>query len=308
MTNDEIIALGQKHEKIRCNHPYMEYYRHVFADSKRWNGVDSLRDKTVLVYMEQGFGDCIQFFRYIPTLKKRGCTVKIYCREELRRLFVLSEPTIDFYDKNDPLLPEHDYHVMSMSLICYLAPDLCMFDSSHCNLPYLKTDVQDLHPLWPEITEDKNFKIGICWEGSSTNTNSRNKEIPLIYFKELGDRLRKANKKVSFYSLQPRMHNATLLQDCEEMELFGVELNDFLDTALLIRRMDSVVSTDTAVAHLAGAINKSVYLMLGPNNDGRYGEEDKRTNWYRSMMIFHKKDPTWDGAFSQLLNELSKKI
>lgn len=306
-TYQKLLEIGREHETERIQHPYMQYYRHVFSDSKRWDGQESLDGKRIIVYMEQGYGDCIQFLRYVPILRKRGsCTVYVYCRKELEQLFTESTLGFDhFIDKDDPTLPEHDLHVLSMTLPFYLAKELSALDASHTAFPYIK-----LKPFELDIPKGV-LNIGICWEGSPTNAENYYKSIPLLYFRRLQEKLMSEKKiQVALYSLQPSFHNGSLIKGCEDMELFSTELNDFLDTARLASKMDCVVTVDTSTFHLCGAMNLPfLYLMLGPRNDGRFGDKDT-TKWYRSARIIHKteEDPLrWQGAFDELYETIVNK-
>lgn len=277
-------------EEIVAKHPLMEYYRHVFANSHRWNGIDSIEGKKVLVYMEQGFGDVIQFLRYLPLLVKYyKCQVIVYCPDELKRLIPSTFGT--FHSKYDPDLPDHDCHILSFCLPFFLQNGgyLKLSGSGHTQFPYLRPTLGTINE---DIRKEEGFKIGICWEGSA---NSAARSIPLKYFKKLQTEL-----DAKLFCLQREIKNQYLIEGAEDLELFGVELNDFHDTAEAIMAMDAVVSIETSVLHLTGALNKSPsYGLITAGSDGRFGVDgrfgDKEyPKWYPSLRLIKVASKTSD--------------
>jgi hypothetical protein len=250
----------------------MEYYRHVYKDSKLWKGEESPKDKHVLVYMEQGLGDVIQFLRYIPFLKERGCETTLHCPSELHSLIEEQTWGVSLLSKETPDLPEHDFHVLSMDLPFLL-------DERMPQGVYLKAGTKEI----PEGYTN----IGICWESGTSNLK---RNCPLKYFKLLGE-----VPEVRFYSLQYQIRNQELIEGCEDMELYGVEIKDFKDTAELINSLHLVVSVDTAVLHLAGALGKSTYGLLYEEPDARW-----EYKWYPTIKMF-KKEKDWESVFEDIL-------
>jgi len=240
----------------------MEYYRHAYQNSVRWDGVGSIEGKTVLVYCEQGYGDIIQFLRYIPLLQKRGCEVILHCPEPIRRLVASQGWGVDLYDKLDSNLPEHDVHVLSMSLPFLLDQMKPSGD------PYLHIALKE------DLPPGKN--IGICWESGPSNPN---RDCPLKYFGKLDGNL---------IGLQKEIRRIDLLEGCDDWDyLFGLTINDFFDTAKGINAVDYVVSVDTAILHLAGAMGKKTYALLSPDADARW-----EYNWYDSITLL--KGDNWE--------------
>jgi len=247
----------------RTQHPKMEYYRHVFENSSRWAGED-INGKKVIVYGEQGFGDIIQFARYIPLLKQGGCEIMFYCPKDLHRIFGCLE--VQLLDKDNPELPEHDYHVLSMDLPFVLgtidAPD-----------PYIRiSETQDL--------EEGFLNVGIAWEGSPANKVGGDRNCPLKHFKLL------EKEGTRLYSLQKVIHTPELIKGCDEMDLYSVDLEDFYETAKLVESLDIFVTIDTSVAHLAGAMGKTTYLILSTERDERWDSH----HWYKTMVCIRMKD------------------
>jgi hypothetical protein len=266
----------------RLYHPKMEYYRQVYKDSERWNGVDELTNKTVIVYCEQGNGDIIQFIRYVPFLQER-CKVILHCPACLHPLF--SQFNAEMLDKDDDVLPTHDYHIPSMSLPFVL-------NQIDAKFPYLKTEEKE------DLSEHDGMKIGIAWEGNPDHSNNDDRNCPLFQFHVL----QKPTTKL--FSLQPRINDVNLISGCEDMELYGSHLEDYLDTAKLINALDFIVSVDTSVLHLAGAMGKETYGLLSYKCDPRW--EVKQ--WYPDLSIIRQTMPgDWDGVFCELMSELKEK-
>jgi hypothetical protein len=165
---------------------------------------------------------------------------------------------VDAIDKEDPNLPDHDLHILSLSLPSVL----------QCKIPlepyiYIKEKFDLL----------AGYNVGIAWEGSQDHQNNDKRSCPLKYFKAL--------QGVNLFCLAPEIKDHTLIEGCDDMDLNGVEIIDFYDTAKLINSLDAVVTVDTAVLHLAGAMGKKGYGLLNPE------VRDSRWNyvWYPSLML-----------------------
>lgn len=271
----------------RLNDPRMDYYKEVFKNSIRWHTDGfrpfyDLKDKKVIVYGEQGFGDIIQFSRYISVLKERNCHIMFYVPKDLHRLFECLD--VELLDKDNCDLPPHDFHVLSLDL-----PFMLEALNKEFKFPYLT--VNETAKL-DEVPSDVK-RIGIVWEGSSNN--STNRDCPLKYFKCLDCPLTK------LYVLQKEIRNPTLLEDVN-FDVFGYDFKDFYDTATVINAMDAVVTIDTAVLHLAGAMNKLTFALLSHTRDPRWDIQ----SWYNSVVcIKQKRENDWDLAFNAVLKMMT---
>jgi hypothetical protein len=246
----------------RISHPEMEYYRNTYKDSKLWDGED-LTGKSVIIYMEQGFGDCIQFLRYVPIFKDRHeCHVTLHCPAPLHRLISAQGWGVDLVKKVDPNLPEHDFHILSMELPFLL-------DMGPEDEPYLHISLEEELP--------EGFNIGICWESGPSNDD---RDCPLKYFKKLGE-------LGNLIVLQPEIRREDLIDSADDLHLYGFACNDFLDTAKAINAVDVVVSVDTAILHLAGAMGKHAFGLLRDNCDARW-----QFKWYRNS--HNIRGENWD--------------
>jgi ADP-heptose:LPS heptosyltransferase len=261
-------------EQERISNPLMEYYRHVYHFSPTWNGKDSLAGKTVIIYCEQGFGDTIQMMRWIPALKEHGCNVILHAPKELHP--ILECLNVDLLEKNNSNLPKHDYHILSLSLPFRLGVGVPQE-------PYIKysrkADVSNC---------DADVKIGIAWEGSPEHPKNLDRCCPLKHFKTL------INPGTALFMLQNKINLPELVEDVD-FDVYSTEIKDFGDTAALINAMDFVVSIDTAVLHLAGAMGKRTYGILSKEPDPRWSI----INWYESTTLISGE---WDQSFAILMS------
>lgn len=274
----------------RLMHPKMEYYRELYKDSTKWDGESDLTGKRVIVYAEQGYGDIIQFARYIPMLKAQGCEVFFHCPESLHSLFLENlegvdgciKKRIDDDDDTIPEIPQHDYHIPSMSLPFALG-------TPEADVPYIFMRNGE-----HGVSEfDDHFKIGIAWEGNPKHSNNDERSCPLGVFKKLYEM-----DHTKFFMIQQKVQNEKLIVGCENWEILGTELPDFKATAKLIISMDLVISVDTSAMHLAGALGKRTFCLLSYNHDPRW---DVEINWYpKTRFITQKFAGDWTGVASEL--------
>lgn len=267
--------------------PNMEYYREVYKNSNHWVA-GSIEGRTVICYMEQGVGDIIQYLRYIPILKSRCKMLYLHVPKRLHRLIEAQDWGVFLLNKKTPYLPDHDVHVLSLELPFLLA------DNKKRPLilqrPYMA--VENKKDILP------GFNIGICWEGSPRHLDAIHRACPLKYFRILED-------LANLYSLQIPIHTARFVEGCEDMELFGTEIEDYLDTAELINSLDAIVTVDTSVFHLAGAMGKEVYCALSKKCDDRWGLDSDITMWYPTACFFRQRElDVWEDVFDDIYKRL----
>jgi hypothetical protein len=265
----------------------MTYYRSLYGDSERWNGVEDLEGKRIVVYCEQGVGDILQFVRYVPYLKQRGCHVILHCPASLHRLFLGHLDGVDeVLDREEDAVPPHNFHVLSMSLPFVLQME-------QAAVPYIK--VTDKMVLPSEF--DRCFKIGIAWEGNPNHSNNLQRSCHLEYFREIHD-----IPNVKLFMLQNTINRPEYLEGAEDLEIYGSHLSDYLETATLINAMDTVAVVDTSVVHLAGAMNKPGYCLLSKPKDPRWNV----ANWYDSIVLTNQmEEGVWVDAFDTLFTYIT---
>lgn len=258
---------------------------------REWDGT-AFQGKTLLVEQEQGFGDAIQMARYVPMVKRLGGTVKVRCRPRLRRLF-LSIPEIDgILNQNIPLEQSgerFDYRVSMMSLPGLLGTELATIPAS---TPYLSVDAAAIS-RWSDRIDRRTFNVGLAWSGRSLQANNDDRSCTLDDLAPLGD-----IAGVSLYSLQKGAASQEASHPPPGMQLvdFTRELKDFADTAALMENLDLVISIDTSVAHLAGALGRPTWVLLWSNHCWRYALETSECPWYPGMRLFRQDERGQWGA------------
>lgn len=272
---------NMQEDKSRLAGPKMAYYRKVFRNSKRWDGKVSLEGKRVIVYGEQGYGDIIQFARYLAPLKTRGCEVIVYCPKDLHRLMLCCAGVDGVLDKDDPNLPAHDFHTLSMSLPFQVGVQ------EESPTPYF--NVPGKTNLGPE--HEGYYKIGIAWEGNPEHASNHIRSCPLKLFKNI------VGPRIRLFILQNECHLPSLAAGAEDMDFYMKEPGDFLETAEFVNAMDLVVSVDTAVLHMAGALGKPAFGLLAFPNDFRWHVR----SWYPSVVLLRQGNSgRWPPVFANL--------
>ncbi len=267
----------------------------------KWDG-SSLNGGKIIVKAEQGFGDTIQFLRYLPLVKEKSkASIVFHCPIELRELLVQNE-AID-------LLITEEEAIEGCRACVYLGSLPKIFNTNLQNIPstfpYIKPNSL-LQKKWAEyLKNDPNMKVGFVYTGNPQNAYNNFRSIPLEkllpIFKET---------QISFYSLQKGDANKQLDSlNLEGLEVYNLEeqINSFADTAAIIENLDLVISVDTSVAHLAGAMNKPTYLMLSSAHDWRWLTKRNDSPWYPSMKIFRQNNfQDWSVVIQDLQEELNE--
>lgn len=267
-----------------------------------WNGQD-LHDKTILLRTEQGFGDAIQFIRYAPRLKALGATVLLRVAQGFAD-FARGFPGVDtVLDPSDPT-PQFDFYLHLLSLPRVFGTDL---KSVPANIPYICADPARVERWGRRVGADSaTLKVGIVWAGSPAHSADRYRSMSLQALAPLG-----LVDGVSYYSLQkgPREDEARNPPDALPLVNLGSELADFSDTAAAISHLDLVICVDTAVAHLAGAMGKPVWMMVPQPADWRWLEDREDSPWYPSMRLFRQsKRGYWDDVVQHVRTALQQLV
>lgn len=258
-----------------------------------WDGAP-FAGKTLLVYPEQGFGDMIQYSRFLPLLAEHGGEVVVQTRAELVDLFAAQ----NFAGVADVIVQEPDAPPPRADLclaFMSLPAALKITGETIPSASYLTAPKRTL-PI-PKAPPAARLKVGIVWAGSRSHRNDHNRSVPFTRFLPL-----MADPRVAVYSLQKGEAEEQTLRASGMAALVhdaaGL-LRDFADTAAVIDQLDLVITVDTAVAHLAGAMGKPVWVVLPWQCDWRYGLDDTATHlWYPCMRTFRQKSPNdWETVF-----------
>jgi len=259
-----------------------------------WKGQD-LSGKSILIYDEQGFGDAIQFVRFLKPLKKWGAkAVYLLCQKELTRLMRGLEGIDGVFARGVDFTVSIDYISPLLSLPFYMGLG---YKDLHCPTPYLNVSLQDVN-IWANKLSNSPtpLKVGLAWSGRSSHPKDKHRSIPFELLQALFE-----VKGVQFYSLQKD-------STCSHPKLIDYTklFNDFYDTAAFLLNLDLVVSVDTAVAHLAGALGKNTWLLLPDNADWRWFDDQYGTVWYDSVTLFRQPFPDdWVSLIEHIAHRLS---
>jgi Tfp pilus assembly protein PilF len=255
-----------------------------------WDG-SPLNGRRILIHFEQAFGDVIQCARYVPKVAERGGQVVLAVPMELYRL-MLSLPSVEKVIKLSDPLPSFDVHCPIMSLPFVFRTRL---DTIPANVPYLSCD-QALKQKWGAcVPKDDRVKVGVAWSG-------RRRPDPLRAVPP-GELLPLTNVQGCWFCSVQK----SLVGSATELPLadFSHNLHDFAETAALIGNLDVIITIDTGVAHLAGAMGKPVWLLLKDVPDWRWLLDRADSPWYPTMKLFRQSvRGSWKEPIDQIVAEL----
>ena len=273
-----------------------------------WLGDMDIEGKTLLVQEDEGLGDTLQFARYIPLLAARGARVILVVRDQMYPL-LRNLPGIAqcIARKSAGPLPHFDLHCPVCSLPGAFGTRL---DTIPSDVPYLPAPSEDLVRIWKSRLDAEGIggcgksRIGLVWSGNPKHDNDHNRSVPLQTL------LRITDANATFVSLQkdPRAGDSAVLAQSGVIDLTS-HLADFADTAALLSCLDLVITVDTSVAHLAGAMGRPTWVLLPFVPDYRWllGRED--SPWYPTLRLFRQsKRGDWKAVLDRVRNELAERI
>ena len=259
-----------------------------------WTGTDDVAGKTLLLHAEQGFGDTIQFCRYAPQVAARGARVILEVQEPLRGLMA-ALPGIAQVVGRGETLPDFDAHCPMLSLPRAFATGLATIPGA---TPYLHAPAGGIANWNERLGVKDRPRIGLAWSGRPSHKNDHNRSIALAAFLEI---LAGVNAAVVSVQRDVRGADAEVLRGRPDIIHFGEELRDFADTAALIGDLDLVVTVDTSVAHLAGALAKPVWVLLPLVPDWRWLIDREDSPWYPTARLFRQDESRrWDGVIARV--------
>ncbi len=272
-----------------------------FFSKPAWLRNEDISSKTLFLHWEQGLGDTIQFCRYGKLLKARGINVVMSVQQPLHRLLQQMASDVTIINENE-VPAEFDYHCPLMSLPLAFGTTLQTIPSEQ---RYLVADRQ-LSSTWQgRLPPPTKPRVGIAWSGNTKHKNDRNRSIDLRTFAPL------LSVDAHWISLQKeiRQGDAAVLGETRQLFHFGEALTDFADTAALIDHLDLVITIDTSVAHLAGAMGKPVWILLPYNCDGRWLLDRDDSPWYPSVRLFRQDSArSWPKVIAAVQTALHDRI
>jgi tetratricopeptide (TPR) repeat protein len=247
----------------------------------RWLGETALTGKTILIQYEQGFGDFIQFCRYVTVLEKMAAHVILEVFPPVLPLIKTMPGNFTIAEYGQPL-PEFDLYcpLMSLPLACKTS-----LDTIPAEIPYLFADEEKTR-LWQQRLGAKNrSRIGLVWAGSKEHINNWQRSIPLQQLESI------LKQPLEFHCLQKEIaeEDVELLKAFPQVTRHDDELMDFSDTAALINEMDIVITVDTSIAHLAGALGRPVWILISSTPDFRWMLDRSDSPWYPTATLFRQK-------------------
>lgn len=262
-----------------------------------WLGEESLTDKTILLHAEQGLGDTIQFCRYAPLVQNLGAKVILEVQKPLVGLVSTLKGSFTIVAQ-DSELSAFDFHCPLMSLPLAFKTTL---ENIPANVPYLSTDPEKLRTWQKRLGEKSKTRIGLVWSGAPIHKRDHSRSIPLNVLAPL------LQLDCEYHSLQKEVRE----QDVEflagnHIVSHADHLQDFTDTAALVSEMDVIISVDTSIAHLAGALGKPIWVLLPLVPDFRWLTEREDSPWYPSARLFRQpRLNDWDSVIAKLMTELT---
>jgi tetratricopeptide (TPR) repeat protein len=257
----------------------------------------------ILVFDEQGFGDAIQFSRYLPILVRAGARVTFFCRRKLHHLLGTLNGAIRFVDTIGKV-EEFDCQIALSSL-----PYVCgtRLDSIPSNTPYIFADAKRV-AFWHERLGSRGYKIGLCWQGNQDIRADPGRSISLAAFMPL------AISGVRLISLQTGNGLSQLTdQLARAVENLGSDFDSgpdaFLDAAAVMQSLDLVITCDTSIAHLAGALGRPVWLLLKPIPDWRWLLHRDTSPWYPTMKLWRRTEAeSWEDLIRRVAEALQNDL
>tara|TARA_B110000503_G_C7142170_1_gene411332 strand:+ start:270 stop:2000 length:1731 start_codon:yes stop_codon:yes gene_type:complete len=267
-----------------------------------WDGKESLLDKKYLVYEEQGLGDVIQFCRYLPLLKQKGAKVIFKVKPKMHTLLKNLDEDIVFVDRD---LDDNsiDFETPLMSLPYLFNTNLNTIPSM---TSYLSAD-DDKIISWKKHLAKDSFKVGICWQGSKNKIDFE-RSFPLTLFEDLSKL-----SNVELISLHKGEGEKQIEDINFDLTVLGSDFDNgedaFVDTAAVMANCDLIITSDTAIAHLAGALGSRAWVVLKKTPDWRWMLDRNDSPWYPNMKLYRQKErDNWDEVFETIKKDLESLI
>jgi len=271
--------------------------------SPRWRRRDDLEGKTVFIQAEQGLGDTIQFCRYARLAQEQGARVVLAVQDALVRLLATLGGEVTIIPRS-AAAPNFDIRVELLSLPLAFGTDA---DSIPARIPYLAAEPERI-ARWKTWLGVDDFKVGICWQGNKESPTDFGRSVPLVHFERLacvaGLRLISLQKRDGVEQLAHLPAGMTVETLGED---FDAGPDAFLDAAAVMENLDLIITSDTAIAHLAGALGRPVWLVLKYVPDWRWLLDRSDSPWYPTMRLFRQTArDDWPGVFAAVERELRR--
>ncbi|MEN9373880.1 MAG: hypothetical protein RIR79_1432 [Pseudomonadota bacterium] len=288
--------------EYRCHLEHLKHYYIKYNKKPWWKGQESLHKKTLLVYSEQGFGDTIQFCRYLPQIEKKYNGVSI--------IFIVQDKLVSLIKtlKSNAVILSNtteERHLSYFDFQCYLMSLPLALKTTEDNIIsapfYLFSEIEKI-AIWKErVGVKKKLRIGLAWAGFLGHVNDHNRSLRLEQLAPIFE------LPFEFHSLQVDMRDSDEItfNSVSHIRNHATGLHDFSDTAALVEQMDIIISVDTSVAHLSAALGKKVFILLPYFPDYRWMLNRSDSPWYPSVTLLRQtKRGDWDSVIRNMKNIL----
>jgi len=292
------LKKGLKFYEWRYDHNRKEPTSRAPKKNLIWNGTESLKGKAFLVYEEQGLGDIIQFCRYLPLLENKNAHVIFEVKASMHSLLKTLSNKIIYTNKiSENIIIDFESPLLSLPYL--FKTEIKTIPKF---IPYLKANSHKVSE-WSKKLNSGRFKVGICWQGKKIKID-KGRSFSLSFFKEISkiDNL----ELISLYKGENE-------SDVENIDFrvttlgpdFDNENNAFIDTAAVIMNCDLIITSDTSIAHLAGALGRPVWVALSYIPDWRWMLNRPDSPWYPTMRLYRQKNLNdWDSVFNKIMQDL----
>jgi tetratricopeptide (TPR) repeat protein len=265
-----------------------------------WSGNEPLEGRSIVVFSEQGFGDTLQFARYIPLLAERGAAVHAVVQDPLKSLVGRIRGVRSVGTPGEPW-PECDFHCPLVSLPRAFRTALASIPSG---VPYVIARPDRIEAAAGWLAPAGSPRVGVVWSGNPSHPNDRNRSLPVA---ALASVLTVSGRRWVSLQKELRPGEQEIIHAAGAVDLSG-QLNDFEDTAGAISQLDLVITVDTAVAHLAGAMGVTTWILLPFAPDWRWLLERDDSPWYPTARLFRQSKPgNWDSVLARVAGELKNR-
>jgi len=274
-----------------------------FSDHPKWSG-EALTGKVLALVAEQGAGDRIQFIRYASVLAQMGAEIEVYCEPSLKRLFSSVPGVARVSTGGEP--GYFDYWIPTLSVPGIVGSEI---SSVPAQVPYVFPDADACRSWAERLSSTQGLRVGLAWAGNPELSGrcsflDRRRSFPLAMLAPLWE-----VKGVNFFSLQKDHQRNQLEAFAAEHPIadFSEEWHDYADTAAFISALDLVISVDTSVVHLAGALNKPVWILSRFDGCWRWLEGRDDSPWYPSARLFRQAVPgDWEQVVARVAGALGQ--
>jgi len=284
----ELISGFKKYES-RLN--FLEYSQ--ILENNYPSYIEEIKGRKVFIYTEQGYGDSIHFIRYLKYIELHAKSIDVFVQKPLFKLFKKNFKDIRFITKLNMTNSEYDFIFPLVSI-----PYLLRLDHFKPLKKYISVKNKKI------ATNSSFINIGLCWQGESKNKRDRFRsfDIELFMTKVINNSISNSRKSFRYYSLQKDVRTKN-----KYITDLGKKFSNFYDTSLAISSMDLIITVDTAVCHLSGALGIKTYLLLPYYPDWRWEDKKKKSDLYKSIRIFRQvKHGSWEEPLELVISKLKK--